>query len=147
MIHFLCFTLQNYKKAIEFANVLIVLFCFAYQERHLYFCIEDDWIENCYYEKCSRYGYVPLVTDASVNVKDMLECEVKNSNNGIVQSDDDQCADGEIGNDAGLYGGECFATIEKCEEETYIHGIEDGYVQKEDVFVQVPLKEDETEDE
>ena len=52
--HFLRFTLQKYKKTVKSANVLIVLYFFAYKGWHIYLCIRDNWIENCHDEKGNR---------------------------------------------------------------------------------------------
>lgn len=70
-----------------------------------------------------------MVADIAVDSKDVLNGEVGDRNKYDVQADDDEGADGEVGNDGRIQAVQDLASIEYAKEEQYIDGVEEGDVQ------------------
>ena len=64
-----------------------------------------------------------------------------------METNDNQCADREVGDNGSRAFVEQFAAVEHTEEETDIDRVEEGDVQEEDVFVEMPIKEQQTDGE
>lgn len=62
-------------------------------------CPENDGIEDGYDDECNWQGFVPLITDRIIEMEQMLQCEVGDGDEDDVEADDDQGADGEVGDD------------------------------------------------
>lgn len=78
-------------------------------------------------EGCGEGG-VPFVADVAVESKDVFESEIGDGDEDDVEADDDEGADGEIGNDGWCQSIKDFASIEHPKEEQYVDGVEESYM-------------------
>lgn len=70
-----------------------------------------------------------MVTDDTMDMKQLLESEIHYRNEDYMEADNDQCADWEVGDNAKFYGVEYFAEIKHSEYKTNIDGVEETDVQ------------------
>lgn len=68
---------------------------------------------------------MPVITDGAINAMEVLRDQIDNTHNGDMQSDDDQSADGEIGNKRNCDAIENFGAIEYPKEESNVNWIEE----------------------
>lgn len=70
-------------------------------------CNHDNGIEHCQDNDGDRKGCIPVIADVSRKPEQMFENEIGQTDKWVMETNDDQCTDGEIDDDI------CFVPIQK----------------------------------
>ena len=69
-----------------------------------------------------------MITDGAVDSQSMFEGKISNRDQHDMEADDDECADGDVGDYRGSEAIKDLTTVQHSKEKKYVDGVEEGDV-------------------